>query len=63
MKRTRVSVNRLLITATFLAIFHFFAFKTASADIFINEIHYDNSGSDVFEFVEVENKTGILLIN
>ena len=41
------------ITFLFLA-----AAGTARADVFINEIHYDNSGTDTGEFVEVAGDAG-----
>lgn len=51
----------LLLFSLFISIASFA--QTAGVDVFINEIHYDNAGTDVGEFVEIAGPAGTDLTN
>ncbi len=63
--------SRLLNTVVFLAFLfifsHLFAPLIAQAtpisNVFINEIHYDNDGSDIYEYIEISGNSSIDLTN
>ncbi|MBV1928162.1 MAG: Ig-like domain-containing protein, partial [Gammaproteobacteria bacterium] len=52
--RVKPKTKPLLLTALLCA----FSAQTVMADVFINEIHYDNAGSDVGESIEVAGDAG-----
>jgi len=50
---------RLLSSNIFITLFYLLSNSCSAAFIFINEIHYDNAGTDQNEFIEVTGKAGI----